>query len=148
MTFVDGYFVHTVYDKTGKQFLYTWGGLYGMKDDKIEVTIQFNTQQRKSRETVGITWSDNNDQLVATVDGKEKTRKQLDKGLGELAGVWRIAGRKQGAQPVNMPLGPRRTLKILSGTRFNGWPLISIPKSFPEQEVVPTALKTGNTQKI
>jgi len=126
MTFVDGYFVHTVYDKAGKQFLYTWGGPYSVKDDKIEVAVQFNTQQKeKVGETVSITWSDNNDQLVANIDNKEKTWKQLDKGLGELAGVWRIAGRKQGTQPITMPLGPRRTLKILSGSRFQ-WVAINI----------------------
>jgi hypothetical protein len=126
MTFVDGYFVHTVYDKAGKQFLYTWGGPYSVKDDKIEVTIQFNTQQKeKVGEMASIAWSENNEQLVAIVDGKEKTWKQLDKGLGELAGVWRIAGRKQGDQPVAMPLGPRRTLKIMSGTRFQ-WVAINI----------------------
>lgn len=126
LTFVDGYFVHAAFDKAGKQFLYTWGGPYVVKDDKIEVTVQFNTQQKeKVGETVSIAWSDNNEQLVANVDGKEKTWKQLDKGLGELAGVWRIASRKQANQPVSMPLGPRRTLKILSGSRFQ-WVAINI----------------------
>lgn len=119
ITFVDGYFVHAVYDKAGKQFQYTWGGPYVLKDDKIEITIQFNTRQKeKVGETVTIPWTDNNGQLVANIDGGEKTWKQLDKGVGDLAGVWRIAGRKQGDQPVTMQLGPRRTLKVLSGTRF------------------------------
>ncbi|WP_315821997.1 hypothetical protein [Paraflavitalea speifideaquila] len=126
LTFVDGYFVHAVYDKTGKQFSYTWGGPYIVKDDKMEITIQFNTRHKeKVGETVSISWSDNNEQLVANIDGAERTWKQVDKGLGELAGVWRIAGRKQGTQPVAMPLGARRTLKILSGTRFQ-WVAINL----------------------
>lgn len=126
VTFVDGYFVHAVFDKTNKQFLYTWGGPYALKDDKIEVTIQFNTSDKeKVGQTVTIPWSDNGGQFLANVDGQEKNWKQLDKGLGDLAGVWRIAGRKQGTQPVTMPLGPRRTLKILSGTRFQ-WVAINI----------------------
>jgi hypothetical protein len=126
VTFVDGYFVHAAFDKANKKFIGTWGGPYVVKDDKIEITIQFNTQEKeKVGETVSISWSGENDQLVAPVDGKERTWKQLDKGLGELAGVWRIAGRKQGEQFVAMPLGPRRTLKILSGTRFQ-WVAINI----------------------
>ncbi|NII25722.1 membrane or secreted protein [Pseudoflavitalea sp. X16] len=126
LTFVDGYFVQAVFDKTGKQFMYTWGGPYAIKDDKIEVTTQFHTQQReKVGEVVSIAWSDNNGQLVANVDGKEKTWTQTDKGMGDLAGVWRIAGRKQQGQPVTMPLRPRRTLKILSATRFQ-WVAINI----------------------
>ena len=126
LTFVDGYFVHAVFDKAGKQFLYTWGGPYTVKDDKIEVAVQFNTQQKEQvGQTVSIPWTDKNEQLVATVDNGEKTFKQLDKGVGELAGVWRIAGRKTGAQPVAMPLAPRRTLKILSATRFQ-WVAINV----------------------
>ncbi|MDF2190160.1 hypothetical protein [Paraflavitalea sp. CAU 1676] len=126
LTFVDGYFVHAVFDKAGKQFQYTWGGPYTVKDDKIEVTVQFNTQQKEQvGQTVSIPWTDKNEQLVATVDNGEKTFKQLDKGIGELAGVWRIAGRKTGAQPVAMPLAPRRTLKILSATRFQ-WVAINV----------------------
>jgi hypothetical protein len=126
LVFVDGYFVHTAFDKAGKQFFSTWGGPYVIKDDKIEVTLQFHTQQKeKVGETVSIPWYGDNDKLVANIEGKEWTWKQLDKGLGDLAGVWRIAGRKQGDQPVSMPLGPRRTLKILSGTRFQ-WAAINI----------------------
>lgn len=126
LTFVDGYFVHAVYDKAGKQFFYTWGGPYTVKEDKIEITIQFHTKEKeKVGETVSIPWSDKNEQLIAAIDNGEKAWKQLDKGLGELAGVWRIAGRKTGNQPVTMPLAPRRTLKILSGTRFQ-WVAINI----------------------
>lgn len=126
LTFVDGYFVHTVYDKAGKQFHYTWGGPYVVKDDKVEVTVQFNTREKqKVGEIVVFTWSDKNEQLVAAVDNSEKKWKHLDKGLADLAGVWRIAGRKNGNQPTAMPLGPRRTLKILSATRFQ-WVAINI----------------------
>lgn len=126
MTFVDGYFVHTAYDQVNKQFLYTWGGPYTLKDDKIAVEVQFHTNEKeKVGQTVTIAWSENNGQLVADPAGQNRTWKQLDKGLGQLAGVWRITGRKQGSQLVTMPLRPRRTLKILSGTRFQ-WVAINI----------------------
>lgn len=42
-----------------------------------------------------------------------------------MAGVWRITGRKQGDEMAQMPLRDRRTLKILSGTRFQ-WVAINI----------------------
>ncbi|WP_276484496.1 hypothetical protein [Paraflavitalea pollutisoli] len=126
LTFVDGYFVHAVYDKAGKQFYYTWGGPYIVKDDKVEVTVQFNTKDKQQvGQQVVFAWSDKNEQLIANIDNGEKTWKQLDKGMSDLAGVWRIAGRKNGNQPTTMPLGPRRTLKILSATRFQ-WVAINI----------------------
>ena len=126
VSFIEGYFVHAVYDKAGKQFFYTWGGPYELSDDKISITIEFHSKQKERiGEKVTIPWTENNLQLVAAIDGTEHTWKQLDKGLGGLSGVWRIAGRKQGDQPVSMPLAPRRTLKILTGTRFQ-WAAINV----------------------
>jgi hypothetical protein len=126
LSFVEGYFVHAVYDKAGKQFYYTWGGPYQLNDEKISITIEFHSKQKERiGEKVTIPWSEINNQLVAAIDGTGHTWKQLDKGMSDLAGAWRIAGRKQAGQPVSMPLGARRTLKILTGTRFQ-WAAINI----------------------
>ncbi|MGB8193446.1 MAG: hypothetical protein WCF67_16060, partial [Chitinophagaceae bacterium] len=48
--------------------------------------------------------------------GSKWTR--VDDGTGALAGVWRISGRMQDGKLVEIQPGPRKTLKILSGTRF------------------------------
>jgi len=126
ITFTDGYFVHAVFDKASKQFFYTWGGTYQLSTDRITINIQFHNKQKdKVGQTVTIPWSESNKQLVAAIDGAEHSWRQIDNGTGPLAGVWRIAGRKQGTQPVSMALAPRRTLKILSGTRFQ-WVAINI----------------------
>lgn len=126
MTFVDGYFVHTVFDKAAKQFFYTWGGTYQVKDERLVVTVEFNTgDKERVGEVVNIPWRAQHDLLVTNVNEKQQSWKQLDKGVGDLAGVWRIAHRKQGNERVALPLAPRRTLKVLSGTRFQ-WVAINI----------------------
>jgi hypothetical protein len=51
--------------------------------------------------------------------------KRVDDGKGQLAGNWRITSRKQGETMNEIPLRPRRTLKLLTGTRFQ-WMAINI----------------------
>ncbi len=57
--------------------------------------------------------------LVIVFQGREITLARIDDGTGLLAGNWRISGRMSDGKinPVNTG-GARKTLKILSGTRF------------------------------
>src|SRR5690606_9122586 len=59
------------------------------------------------------------------LSGMHATWKRVDANEGPIAGVWRITGRKQDDKMGQMPLRDRRTLKILSGTRFQ-WVAINI----------------------
>ena len=126
ISFVDDYCVFTSYDKQNKKFDYTWGGPYRLTDKHILIDIQFNSRQR---DLVGTTFSFpyswKKEILLSSFTGEEKEWKQLDNGKAPLAGVWRISGRKQGDQINEMQLGARRTLKILTGTRFQ-WAAINI----------------------
>lgn len=125
ITFADGYFVHTAYDKANKKFVYTWGGPYTMKSNGFDVKVEFHTAEKeKVSQTISIPFNMNNGQLIASVSGREAGWKQLDKGTGELAGAWRITGRMQGSELKAIQRGPRKTLKILSGTRFQ-WAAIN-----------------------
>ena len=119
ISFMDGYFVHSVYDKTNKQFLFTWGGPYEIRNAQVIVTVEFDTEQKdRVGQTTSLPYKLSGNQLSVTVNGQAKNWKQVDNGTGGLAGTWRISGRKQGdkMQPINP--GPRKTLKILSGSRF------------------------------
>lgn len=126
LCFVDDYFVFASFDKQLKKFNYTWGGPYKVVDKNIVVQVQFNTRQK---ELVGTSFSIDHswkgDQLVASFDNRQQQWTRLDKSDAPLAGVWRISGRKNGDQVSEMQLGPRRTLKILTGTRFQ-WAAINI----------------------
>jgi len=126
ISFVDDYCVFTLFDKQNKKFEYTWGGPYRLVNNNIFVDVQFNSKQK---ELVGTSFSFTTnwhmDNLLASFTGEEQEWKLIDNGKGALAGVWRITGRKQGDQISEMQLGPRRTLKILTATRFQ-WAAINI----------------------
>ncbi|MCH5600749.1 hypothetical protein [Niabella ginsengisoli] len=51
--------------------------------------------------------------------------KRVDAGDKNLAGNWRITQRKQEDKMVDIPLRARRTLKLLTATRFQ-WAAINI----------------------
>lgn len=114
----DGYFVMTAYagDTTG-QFLATLGGSYTLSPDTLRVTYEFDsgTPANVGRSTA----------MPYTVTGsllvfnQDKAWQRLDDGDGPLAGAYEITGRKEEGEMRRRPVtGPRRTMKILSGSRF------------------------------
>ncbi len=126
--FADGYCVFTSFDQKNKKFEYTWGGPYKVTGSNILIEVQFNT---KTKELIGTVFSFafdwKQDKLRASFRGEGTAEEwtQGDNGKATLAGTWRINGRKQGENITEIPLSPRRTLKILSGTRFQ-WVAINI----------------------
>ncbi|HVK49570.1 MAG TPA: hypothetical protein VM488_17030 [Pseudobacter sp.] len=122
----DGYFMQTTFDKTNKLFIATTGGTMKVNDNgSMDVTIEFNTSDS--------TWVGNshtlsykleNGQLLINVNGSEQAWQRIDDGKAALAGNWRITAREQNGQMNEMKPGPRKTLKILSGTRFQ-WAAIN-----------------------
>ncbi|MEP2668432.1 MAG: membrane or secreted protein [Cyclobacteriaceae bacterium] len=97
-------------------FLYTEGGEWKLTDDGIELMWEYSTQ---------------NESLVGTkkgypitVKGSNLTMndtewKRVDNGgPGKLAGAWLITGRFRDGEMSERTPGARRTMKILSGTKF------------------------------
>lgn len=126
ITFTDQYCVVTAYHKEQKTFLYTWGGPYIITGNKISITLQFHTANPQAVGTrTECTFTTKRNFLETEWTSSSQTWKKLDPGEGPLAGVWRISGRKQGETISNLPLGVRRTLKTLTGTRFQ-WTAINI----------------------
>lgn len=124
--FVDDYFVLSGFSQIKKEFGFTWGGPYSINNKNIVVQVQFNTSARESVGTNAMfAFRMDPKGLVLSIDNKEQRFERVDDGKNSLAGVWRISGRKQGDQITEMPLGARRTLKILSGKRFQ-WAAINI----------------------
>ncbi|ALJ01588.1 membrane or secreted protein [Rufibacter tibetensis] len=125
-TLADGFFSVAHFDKAGKNFIGTYGGTYALKDGKLTATYEFNTfDSTKVGTTVAGTFTRKNGKWqLQTVSGKDQVPQTWEKvtekkAASPLAGAWRISGREgQNGQMNQMVPGPRKTIKIFSGDRF------------------------------
>lgn len=120
LLFQDGYVTLTSFDKEGRRFLQTRGGTYTVHPGKLEIRIEFDTKDKEkvgSAETYAYTLKGG--QLSTDVSGKETAWQRMDDGKEGLSGLWEITARKgeNGLTPIHRT-GTRKTIKILSGTRF------------------------------
>lgn len=117
--FGDGYQVIATHDsKTGK-FIRTEGGTWKLKGDTMTETVEFDS---KYPDKVGKEVSFKvfiNDSVMGIV-GRDRTYKRIDNGEpGKLQGTWLFSGRvRDGKTQMIDTSRPRKTMKILSGTRF------------------------------
>ena len=117
--FINGYAVLSAYDKDNKKFIMTSGGPYSIVNDQLKITLEFNTaDSTRVGQPHDFKFNIAQDQLTLQAPSVNHSYKRLDNGTGDLAGVWYIAGRLENGQINERQLGPRRTLKVLSGTRF------------------------------
>lgn len=126
----DGYFTYTEYAPT--EFLSAWGGIIKTEGNQTKIVTEFNSanSEEVGKEMV-YHFSVNNNQLQVNDDGKEYTFNRVDDGNGPLAGVWKITGRKQDGKIVAIhQTGPRKTLKMLTGSRFQWFAINPETKEF------------------
>ncbi|MDC7997933.1 membrane or secreted protein [Gilvibacter sediminis] len=117
--FADGYQVLTIYDAKTGAFIHTNGGLWSLKGNTLTETVEFNSD---NPEAVGnsisfdIRLTDKELQIV----GDDRVFTRIDDGTpGALNGAWLMSGRKRnGEMQERDTTRPRKTMKILSGTRF------------------------------
>jgi hypothetical protein len=117
--FADGYQVLTTYDATTGKFIHTNGGTWKLEGNTMTKKIEFHTD---NPELVGTQVSFKvriTDNEIEIVDSGTKL-KRLDNGSpGKLQGAWLMSGRIRGGETqLRDTSGPRKTMKILSGTRF------------------------------
>lgn len=132
VVFIDGYFSHSTFDANNKNFISTRGGTYAAAGNAVTVTWQYDTEKAGGNtppgEWVGqpstFNYTAGNTLTINLSNGNTEFRR-LDSNDGPLAGVWRITGRQQTGEMGQMPLRDRRTLKILTGTRFQ-WAAINV----------------------
>lgn len=116
MIFSGNYFAFTAYSK--KAFGYTFGGSWKLDDDTIVLSYEFNT---KVPEKVGTSDSKKIKIHDNTLVFGDNEFRQVDDGtLGELSGTWLFSNRMRDGKLGNPRSAdnPRKTMKILSGTRF------------------------------
>src|ERR1044071_4826871 len=119
ITYVPGFFTVAIYNVADKTFVGTYGGKYEINNGEITEKIEYDTQtpanvgtERKVKLKLGA----KDLTLTGATDGKFT---RVDDGTpGKLTGAWLITGRMQDNEIRRMTPGARRTMKILSGTRF------------------------------
>ena len=117
--FADGYQVISIYNANTGKFIQSNGGTWKLEGDTMTEKVEFDTvpPDRVGSEVsfkVEIT-----DTTLEIVESNMKLTK-IDNGTpGKLQGAWLMSGRiRDGKEQLRDTSGPRKTMKILSGTRF------------------------------
>lgn len=129
--FQDGFYSCTKYDVTNKVFSYTKGGTYVIAGNELQLKLAFHTAEKEkvgTTETALVVVKDQTMKL--TVDGAEENYKRMDDGKSALAGHWLITGRMINGSLQTITPGARRTIKLLTGTRFQWIAINSETKEF------------------
>ncbi|MDQ3536894.1 MAG: membrane or secreted protein [Bacteroidota bacterium] len=123
----DTYFTNASYDKSGKEFIGTSGGTYSLEGGNYSETLEYFTwDSTKVGTSNTFNFKISNDKLEFSGDRDGQPFKEtwekidgFDKNATPLAGTWRIRQRQTEQGEMNtIEWGPRKTLKILSGKRF------------------------------
>ena len=120
MICTDKLFAAAVYQTSDHAFIGTCGGTFEITDGRFVEVHEFNTMKpefigRKMETPVEL----KDGTLVFTEEAGAQVWNRIDNGKpGVLAGAWLITKRKQGNEMVAIKPGARRTMKILSGTKF------------------------------
>ena len=117
--FSDGFQAISTYEsKTGK-FIYSNGGTWKLEGNNMTEIVEFDT---KNSERVGseVKFQINLNNNSLSIIGSEMEFKKIDDGSpGDLSGAWLMSGRvRNGQKQLRDTNRQRKTMKILSGTRF------------------------------
>ena len=120
LTLMDNYLMQTTYEPS--RFISTRGGTWQRTGDNLRLTVEFDTEDsgRVGRmEPYRVAMRDG--QLMLSGPAGQQTFSRVDGPSTQtpLAGLWRITGRANDAgQITTMQRGSRKTLKLLTGSRF------------------------------
>lgn len=114
------YFAAAVYNKKTNAYIGTCGGSWKMEGNQFVEVHEFNTMKP---EWIGTELRSEvllaGDKLTFKTPENTEEFRQVDKGVpGTLAGAWLITGRMTENGMQKRTPGPRKTMKILSGSRF------------------------------
>lgn len=114
------YFSLAVYNVSEKTFSGTAGGSWRIEGDKLIEKFEFNTlhPDEVGKETRAQISIDGEVFTLKTKSGNEKWNRIDDGSPGKLAGAWLITGRMENGEIKWRTPGVRKTMKILSGTKF------------------------------
>ncbi len=116
ITFTDKYFSEAIYLTDPPTFMWTLGGSWKLDNGIVNRAFEYysNDSTRVGTEDAIVIQQQGSKMLFS---GLSWTK--LDGGIpGELQGAWLITGRKREGKLNRRTPGERKTMKILSGTRF------------------------------
>jgi hypothetical protein len=121
----DGYFMHTIFDQVNKEFIQSRGGTYQFSGSDLIATVEFNTVDKDQIwQKINYSFIIKKDKLSSDLSGKKAVWNLLDKVQGNLSGTWRMSGRMQDGKITYSQPRARKTLKVLTGSRFQ-WAAIN-----------------------
>jgi hypothetical protein len=116
ITITDGFFSEVVYIAEPPRFLYTIGGRWQANASTISWDIEYHSQDSAS---VGSSTSFEYNVKNEQIEAAGLIWSKVDDGTpGDLNGAWLITGRERNGELRRRTPGERKTMKILSGTRF------------------------------
>lgn len=115
----DGYLVTTVYDTNTGAFLGTSGGSWERNGNKVTEKVEFDSN-RPERVGTSNTYELEFTENTIRMSNSDIVFARVDNGgPGALAGAWLMSGRiRDGELQTRDTSKPRKTMKILSGSRF------------------------------
>lgn len=117
--FSEGHQVATFYDAETGAFVSANGGTWALDGSILSETVEFHTEHP---DRVGSTATFEIELTDSELKAKDHgiVWRRIDNGMpGDLAGAWLISGRMRNGEMQQRDTNrPRKTMKILSGTRF------------------------------
>jgi hypothetical protein len=118
----DGYYMKATFTTLGNRFVSASGGIIKQLTNSIEVEVEFNSAKKEdvgSYHLYDFSVAGNTLTIKHHEDAQKWTR--VDDGKpGQLSGAWLFSGRRTTPEEEIKPYTPgvRKTMKIMSGTRF------------------------------
>lgn len=124
LTIADNYLMQTIYEPN--RYVSTRGGTYQLSGNKLTLSVEFDTGDSTGvGQTKSYEISLQNGQLTVNSADGNRTYRRVEETPTPLTGLWRITGRGNDAgQVTTMQRGPRKTIKLLTGSRFQ-WAAIN-----------------------
>jgi hypothetical protein len=118
LTIADNYLIQTTYESS--RFLATTGGSFQQDGNRLSLLVEFATADSNLvGRTESLTTAVRSDQLTLSSPARTLIFDRVDETPTALTGLWRITARTGPAgQRTPMPRGPRKTIKLLTGGRF------------------------------
>ena len=117
--FSDGYQAISTYESKSGKFINSNGGTWELMGDTMTEKVEFDTNN-PDRVGSEVTFKVKITETTMSIVGTDMEFQRIDDGLpGALKGAWLMAGRvRDGKKQLRNTSGPRKTMKLLSGKRF------------------------------
>ena len=117
--FSDGYQAISTYESKSGKFINSNGGTWELMGDTMTEKVEFDTNN-PDRVGSKVTFKVKITETTMSIVGTDMEFQRIDDGLpGDLKGAWLMAGRvRDGKKQLRNTSGPRKTMKLLSGKRF------------------------------